>query len=190
LLFHWLGNGSSATDLTPALQLQAHCLLFTPEEQMRRDEADRVIESQQSRKPRKHVHCELSIGQKMVQVERFGRLLLGDTFRHVKQVFSGGGGLLHSANHHLVDAANREILKRMTPADESLIKDLKQIKAPWLHTSSAGRSHPGQAPRELGCRRPAKLRHCRRCRTLVSTARARRAFFARLSHSLQAQRAA
>jgi len=129
LLYGWLGNGSPATDLTPALQLQAHCLLFSPEEQMRRDEADRVIESQQSRKPSKHVHCLLSIGQKMVQVERFGRLLLGDTFRHVKQVFSGGGGLLLSAHGHLVAAANREILKQMTPADKSLIKDLKQIKA-------------------------------------------------------------
>ena len=62
----------------------------------------------------------------MVQVERLGQLLLGDTFRHVKQVFSGGGGLLLSANPLLVAAANNEILKRMTPADDSLIKDLKQ----------------------------------------------------------------
>ena len=128
LLYLWLGNGSPATDLTPALQLQAHCLLFTPEAQMRRDEASR-IESQQSRRPSKHVHCKLSIGQTMVQVERFGRLLLGNTFRHVKQVFEPAGGVLHSANHHLVAAANREILTQTAPGDKSLIKDLKQIKA-------------------------------------------------------------
>ena len=128
LLYSWLGNGSPATDLTPALQLQAHCLLFTPKEQMLRDEADR-IESQQSRKPSKHVHCELSIGMTMVQVERFGRLLLRDNFSHVKQVFELAGGVLNSAHRDLVAAANREISKRMTPADESLIKDLKEIKA-------------------------------------------------------------
>ena len=83
LLFGWLGSGTSAADLTPALELQAHSHLFTPEEQMRLDEADR-IESHLSRKPSKHVHCELSIGQKMVHVERFGRLLLRDKFGHVK----------------------------------------------------------------------------------------------------------
>ena len=126
LLYTWLGSGTSAADLTPALQLQAHCRLFTPEEQMRRDEAKR-IDSQLSRKPGKHVHCELGLGQKMVQVERFGRLLLGDNFSHVKQVFDPAGGLVNSTNGPLVEAANREILKQKTSADESLIKGLKQI---------------------------------------------------------------
>ena len=129
-LYIWLGSGSSETDLTPALKLQAHSILFTSDEQMRRDEADRIA-SQQSRKPGKHVHCELSIGQKMVQVERFGQLLLRDNFNHVKQVFepAARGGLIDATNHELVAAANREILKRMTPADESLVAELKQMKA-------------------------------------------------------------
>ena len=130
MLHTWLGSGTSATDLTPALQLQAHCLLFTSMEQMRRDEADR-IQSQMSRKLSKHVHCELSIGQKMFQVERFGRLVLRDNFNHVKQVFepAARGGLIDATNSDLVAAANREIVKQMTPADQSLIADLKQIKA-------------------------------------------------------------
>ena len=127
LLCAWLGNGSSATDLTPALQLQAHCLVLTPEEQMRREEAHR-IETVSSRKPGKHVHCGLSLGQKMVQVERFGRLLLRNGFRHVRQIFSPECGIVNSANRELVAAANREILKEMTPADQTLSAELALVK--------------------------------------------------------------
>ena len=43
------------------------------------------------------MHCELSIGQKMVQFERFGQLLLRN-FSHVKQVFEPAGGVLNSAH--------------------------------------------------------------------------------------------
>ena len=128
MLYRWLGSGSSAADLTDALQLQAHCCLFTPGEQMRRDQAARM-ESQLSRKPIKHVHCELSIGQQMDHVQRFGQLLLRDKFSHVKQVFDPACGVINSANGEFVAAANREILKQMTPEDKSLITDLKQIKA-------------------------------------------------------------
>ena len=127
LLFAWLGNGSPATDLTHALQLQAHCLVSTPEEQMRCDEAYR-IEAVSGCKPGKHAHCSLSLGQTMVQVERFGRLLLRNGFRHVRQIFSLEDGIVNSANRELVAAANREILKEMVPADQNLRAELTLVK--------------------------------------------------------------
>ena len=127
LLFTLLGNGSDYQDLTPALALQAHCLIRTPEEQMRQDDASK-LESRLSGKPLNHEHCEYGLGQKMSLVEQLGKLLLRGGYRHVRQVFDlDGNGIVANANAALVDAANRQILKQMTDEDKQLLRRLQQI---------------------------------------------------------------
>jgi hypothetical protein len=127
LLFELLGNGSDYQDQTPALALQAHCLIRTPEEQMRQDDASK-LEAGLKGKPPSHEHCDYGLGQKMAQVERLGKLLLRSGYRHVRQVFdSDGNGIVANANVALVTAANRQILKRSTDEDMQLLQQLQQI---------------------------------------------------------------
>ena len=45
LLFTLLGNGTDCQDQTPALELQAHCLIRTPVEQMQQDYASQLESS-------------------------------------------------------------------------------------------------------------------------------------------------
>ena len=127
LLFTLLGNGTDCQDQTPALELQAHCLIRTPVEQMQQDNADQ-LESSMIGKPRNHEHCKYGLGQKMGVVERFAKLVLRGGYRHVRQVFDpDGGGIVANANAELVAAANRQKLKQMTQEDEQLLRQLQQI---------------------------------------------------------------
>jgi len=126
MLFTLLGNGSENQNQMPALELQAHCRVRTPEEQMRQDEA-RKLESARG-KPTNHEHCKYGLGQKMELVGRLGKLLLRTGYRHVRQVFDpDGGGIVANANAELVAASNRQILKQMTDEDKELLQQLKQI---------------------------------------------------------------
>ena len=127
LLCSLLGDGSDHQDKTPALALQARCLVRTPEEQMRQDDASK-IEAGMKGKPSSHEHCEYSLGQKMTQVELLGKLLLRGGYRHVRQVFDlDGSGIVNNANAALVAAANRQILKQSTDEDTQLLQQLQQI---------------------------------------------------------------
>ena len=126
VLHSWLGDGSDRHNLTPAFKLQAHCLVRTPDEQMQQDNALKLETAMRGR-PGKHEHCEYGLGQKMALVQRLGKLLMPGELRHVKQVFDKTDGIVGCANTELVGVANRQIQKKLTPDDESLMQQLRQI---------------------------------------------------------------
>ena len=145
LLFQILGNGKPYQDNTPALQLQAHSRVRTPEQQMQADSGARLELSLGGGKPGTHAHCELDTGMKMAVVARLARalLFLDRDLDHLRQAFApvGAGGLVGNARPQLIDAANRMIKAKAnkaapTPADAELLKALQGF---WTQLGARGK---------------------------------------------------
>ena len=129
-----LGNSKPYQDNTPALKLQAHSRVRTPEQQMLADSGARLELSLGGGKPGTHAHCELDTGMKMAVVARLARVLLflDRGLDHLWQAFAPVGGLVGNAHPQLIDAANRMIKAKAnkaapTPADAQLLKALQDF---------------------------------------------------------------
>ena len=124
LLGAWLGNGSDPNNLTPHLKLHAYCRLFTPEEAMKRDFANRLNSGKRKRDPQ----LELLIGSKLQAVAHVGRLLLEGGYRRPAQLVDDEVILAQ----RFVDLANRCIRKETTESDNNTLRQLRQAKEECL----------------------------------------------------------
>ena len=149
LLHEVLGSGSDKDNKTSVLRLQAHCLTMSPQEMMRQEEAGR--RGQQT--PGAHPHVELGLGQKMHVVERFGKVLLRDGFRHVLDVYDleKVQRLPDAVDADLVELANRQKKNQtLDPNQAAMLGELSDIFKQLGCSTRRARCAPPQPPPARG----------------------------------------
>ena len=120
LLTIWLGDGSAYKNLTPHLELQAHCLVLTSDEVSKSDNTNRM----EGKKRKLDPQLELDTGMKMKCIEEFGKILLEGGFRRPAQLI----GKHVSIAQRFVDIANRGIRKTPDSRDNLVLSQLRSIK--------------------------------------------------------------
>ena len=120
LLNAWLGNGSDYNNMTPHLKLHALCRLFTPEEAMKRDYANRLNSGKRKRDPQ----LDLPMGAKVEVVGQVGKLLFGGDYRSPAQLVAEEVNI----DDRFVALANRGILNTLTEGDKDTLKQLRNAQ--------------------------------------------------------------